>query len=392
MSESSSVSIFNSKHPLWLAGFRPFFALALLMGILLPILWAFLFSGKLLLITKVNPLQWHAHEMLFGFGGAVLFGFLLTASKNWVKIRGIHGLGLMSLTGLWILERFFYYNLMQSSALIKHIGLSLFPLFCGFYIVSTLIKYRKNDSFKDNYFFMILLMFLLLTKNLLISNEYYQHGIALSIGLFRLAFAIMFERTIMQFMKNSENINLYKNPILNFSIKILVLLSAFQSFLPTIFSVSLLSFSAFLLLIRWLLWRPDIGLRKFGNATMYIGYFGLILHLIFEALRLNGLWSSGTISIHIFTFLCMGIVIPSMIVRISQGHTGRKAAFTIIDKIAIILILISSVFRLLFPFAFSVNYLLDIQIAGFLWTMAYIILGLRLWPFLFQKRIDGKVH
>jgi uncharacterized protein involved in response to NO len=29
--------------------------------------------------------------MFFGFGWAVLGGFLLTASKNWVKIRGYHG-------------------------------------------------------------------------------------------------------------------------------------------------------------------------------------------------------------------------------------------------------------------------------------------------------------
>lgn len=380
------------QHPLWLAGFRPFFVLALLMGILLPSLWAFIFSGTLPFVSGLNSFQWHAHEMLFGFGGAVLFGFLLTASKNWVKVRGIHGLGLICLTVLWILERLFFYPLMQSHPLLKHVGLSLFPLICGTYIAVTLIKYRKNDSFKDNYFFLILLTFMLITKNLLISVEYYYHGIALAIGLFRLAFTLMFERTMTQFMKNTENVILYRNFFLDFGIKFLVLLSAFQSFFSPLISTIILSLAAFLLFLRWILWRPDLGFKKFGNATMYIGYLGLILHFIFEAVKIAGMWNQGTVSTHLFTFLCMGVVIPSMIVRISQGHTGRKLAFTSSDKVAISLILISSFFRLLFPFIFPTQYLLGIRLAGLLWTIAFIMLSLRLWPFLFQARIDGKVH
>jgi len=387
-----SLIIFSPKHPLWLAGFRPFFILALLMGLFIPVLWVFIFSGKLSLHEGLNPLQWHSHEMLFGFAGAVLFGFLLTASKNWVKVRGIHGFSLMFLTGLWILERFSFIPLMHSHFIIKHIGLSLFPLCCGIYIAITLIKYHKNDSFKDNYFFLILLSLLLLAKNFLISNDYYQHGIALSLGLFRLAFAVMFERTITQFMKGTEGKLLFRNRFLDSGIKILVLLSAFQSFLPLPLSIIVLSLAAVFLSVRWILWRPDIGLRKFGNATMYIGYFGLILHFIFETIRLAGIWNQGTISIHIFTFLCMGLVIPSMIVRISQGHTGRNPEFYITDKIAIFLIFISAFFRLLLPLIFSSYYLLLIQIAGVLWSVGFLILSLRLCPLLFQERIDGKIH
>lgn len=384
--------LLSPQHPLWLAGFRPFFALALMMGFLLPSLWAFIFSGSIPFIAGLNPLQWHGHEMLFGFGGAVLFGFLLTASKNWVKVRGIHGVELMCLTGIWIFERVLFYPLMQSTPLLKHLGLSLFPLLGGIYIALTLIKHRQNDSFRDNYFFLILLIFMVVTKNLLVSNEYYQHGIALTIGLFRLAFAVMFERTMTQFMKSTENVVLYRNKFLDFSIKFLVLLSAFQSFLPASVSIPVLIFTATLLFLRWILWRPDLGFKKFSNATMYIGYLGLILHFIFEAIKTAGIWSFGTISIHIFTFLCMGVVIPSMMVRIAQGHTGRKPQFIMAHKVAIILILISSFFRLLFPIMLPSQYLLGIKVSGVLWTIAFIILGLRLWPFLFQQRIDGKTH
>src|SRR5690606_30003915 len=119
----------------------------------------------------------------------------------------------------------------------------------------------------------------------------------------------------------------FRNKYLDYAIKFAVALSVFQSFLPTSMSALTLFFAGSLLLVRWLIWRPDLGLRRFGNAVMYVGYFGLTLHLFFEVLKLTGVWSQGAFSIHVFTLLCMGMVIPGMIVRISQGHTGRKLQF-----------------------------------------------------------------
>jgi uncharacterized protein involved in response to NO len=336
--------------------------------------------------------QWHAHEMLFGFGIAVLFGFLLTASKNWVGIRGIHGIGLMILTALWIIERFFFYFTFSLDPIFRHLAMSLFVTTCGAYIALTLIKNRQNDSFKDNYLFLILLVAMVVAKNLLISGTYYPQGIAMTIGLFRLAFVIMFERTLTQFMKNTEGLTLYRNPILDFSIKLFVLASVFQVFMPSVIGALLLYGSATLLLVRWIIWRPLVGFRKFGNATMYMGYLGLVLHFALEALKVAGVWREGTISIHVFTFLCMGLVIPSMLVRISQGHTGRKPEFVTSDKIAISLILVASFFRLLLTLIFPDYYLTWILYAGLLWSASFFVLGIRLIPFLFQKRVDGKIH
>ncbi len=60
-------------HPLWLVGFRPFFALAFLSGLSLPLLWLGFFANVLPAPpTSFSMTQWHAHEMFFGFGWAVL--------------------------------------------------------------------------------------------------------------------------------------------------------------------------------------------------------------------------------------------------------------------------------------------------------------------------------
>jgi len=95
---------------LWLAGFRPFFALACLSGLGLPVLWVLMLRGVVSLPFAGRPgafsmIQWHAHEMLFGFGWAVLGGFLLTSTKNWVKQRGYHGNALALLVAAWLFER-----------------------------------------------------------------------------------------------------------------------------------------------------------------------------------------------------------------------------------------------------------------------------------------------
>ena len=95
-----------SEHPLWLVGFRPFFALACLSGMSLPLVWALMFTGVLTPPpSPLTPNQWHAHEMFFGFGWAVLGGFLLTSTKNWVNIRGYHGTPLVVLAAAWLIER-----------------------------------------------------------------------------------------------------------------------------------------------------------------------------------------------------------------------------------------------------------------------------------------------
>ena len=86
-------------------GFRPFFlAAGLLAATALP-LWMLQFAGVLTLPGVPDPLAWHSHEMLFGYLGAALAGFLLTAVPNWTGRLPISGGPLMALFGLWVAGR-----------------------------------------------------------------------------------------------------------------------------------------------------------------------------------------------------------------------------------------------------------------------------------------------
>jgi uncharacterized protein involved in response to NO len=331
--------------------------------------------------------------MLFGFGWAVLGGFLLTASKNWVKIRGLHGIGLAAVTLLWLVERGVMLSDASLPIWLRLIFLNAFTLAVAGYVLWSLLYYRKNDSFSDNYFFILALPIFLVAKNMILFSETFTIGTTLAIGLFRLAFAIMFERTTTQFMKNAMGVEILRNPFLDFLIKASILAAAFQALLPQGLAIIVLSMAAVLLSIRFFFWKPHVAFRRFDIAVMYIGYLGLTLHLYAEAFRLWGIFiGPGSLSIHIFTFLCMGVIIPSMLIRISQGHTGRKLVFTTSDRIGIGAMMTASFFRLVATQAWPESYITWISLSALGWTLCFTIIGIRLIPFLFQPRIDGRVH
>ena len=86
-------------------GFRPFFFTATVWAALAMALWVPMLSGHLMVPTAFDPVSWHAHEFLFGYLGAVIAGFLLTAVPNWTGRLPIVGWRLGMLAGLWLMGR-----------------------------------------------------------------------------------------------------------------------------------------------------------------------------------------------------------------------------------------------------------------------------------------------
>lgn len=86
-------------------GFRPFFLGGALWAILALALWLPQYAGLFSLPTALTPLDWHIHEMLYGYVAAVVAGFMLTAIPNWTGRLPISGWPLAALFGLWAAGR-----------------------------------------------------------------------------------------------------------------------------------------------------------------------------------------------------------------------------------------------------------------------------------------------
>src|SRR5690606_673555 len=87
-------------------GFRPFFLGAGLFAVLAMALWiGALTEGWEIGGATYGALNWHAHEMLFGYSTAALAGFMLTAIPNWTGRLPVSGRPLLALVLLWLAGR-----------------------------------------------------------------------------------------------------------------------------------------------------------------------------------------------------------------------------------------------------------------------------------------------
>jgi len=85
--------------------FRPFFLLGTAFAVISMLLWLALLHGVGWQPEMADPAAWHAHEMLFGFAGAAIAGFLLTAVATWTGRPPVTGSMLGTLVVAWIAGR-----------------------------------------------------------------------------------------------------------------------------------------------------------------------------------------------------------------------------------------------------------------------------------------------
>ncbi|MBF0369509.1 MAG: NnrS family protein [Magnetococcales bacterium] len=86
-------------------GFRPFFLLGPLWGVVSILVWLVILEGGFMPAWQLPPGWWHGHEMVFGFVGAMAAGFLLTAVPNWTGGDHLKGRLLAGLVGVWLAGR-----------------------------------------------------------------------------------------------------------------------------------------------------------------------------------------------------------------------------------------------------------------------------------------------
>ncbi|MEM8822210.1 MAG: NnrS family protein [Pseudomonadota bacterium] len=126
-----------SRPTLFSFGFRPFFLGGAIWAALAMVLWLGVLSGLIALPTALDPVSWHAHEFLFGYLGAVIAGFMMTAVPNWTGRMPIVGWPLALLFALWVLGRI----AVGLSSLLPWLAIALIDL--GFVLALTMVMTRE---------------------------------------------------------------------------------------------------------------------------------------------------------------------------------------------------------------------------------------------------------
>ena len=72
-------------------------------------MWIAMWIGMVAMPSGISPMSWHAHEMVYGFVGAAVAGFLFTAAPNWTGRPARRGTSLALLAMLWMGARISLY-------------------------------------------------------------------------------------------------------------------------------------------------------------------------------------------------------------------------------------------------------------------------------------------
>lgn len=104
------------------------------------ICWVGMLMGRVTLPTAFDPIAWHAHAFLFGYLGAVLSGFVLTAAPNWTGRLPVVGWPLGVLVALWFIGRIaVMISLFLPAVLVAVLDLSSVLLLIGFLLREIII-------------------------------------------------------------------------------------------------------------------------------------------------------------------------------------------------------------------------------------------------------------
>jgi uncharacterized protein involved in response to NO len=386
------ITTFN--YPLFALGFRPFFLLAGLSGFILIPLWYAIFNQTLVTENYYPSSYWHAHEMLLGYGGAVIAGFLLTAVKNWTGRLTLNGGKLAGLCLLWLYGRIlpFYAGLLPD-VMIALTDLAFLPLL-AYHVTNPIIQNQQNH----NLIFTGLLL-LLSFGNLLVHCDMLGLmpntawlGIQLVLAVIIVLILVMAGRVFPFFTERGLPGTLaIRNPQLdNISIASTVL----------VFGIQMLGISGTFLALSALVAVVINSARIAGWYVqkiwyvpllwvLYVGYGWIILGFALTALSAYSI-IQPSLSLHAFTLGGIGALTLGMMARVALGHSGRALRASNAIAVAFVLINVAAFFRVVLPIAMPGWYQILIFGSTLAWLAAFSLFIFVYGPILSSKRIDGQ--
>lgn len=372
-------------------GFRPLYLVGTFWAIVAVLAWVFVPTW---LQGRLTGVYWHAHEMLWGFIGAITVGFLLTATKNWTGHNPLQGKKLGALVSIWLIARV---ALLIPGDWGFAIG-SLASL--GFYAWATAAVARcllitRN---KHNYILPVLLAALVFSEAAFLytywrASEYTQLMHYLFTGMLcMLTVALLIARRIIPFFA-SRALQGLALPRHERSGKVQTGLAALAilSWLLAMDRLSALLFLAAALITLWhlLTWKPQKVLKTPLLWILYVGYLGLGLGLCTAALYAAGLTTRLSWPVHVIAVAGFSTLILGMVTRTALGHTGRLLQISPILDAAFALLLIAVIFRMLALGANTSNIFWLYASAG-CWALAFGIYLVKFFPILTQPRLDKR--
>jgi len=310
-------------------GFRPFFLFGAIYAGLAVLAWLPMFNGELELWSAFSPVDWHVHEMLYGYLPAVVTGFLLTAIPNWTGRLPIQGMPLLTLTVVWLAGR-------VAVAFSAEIGWLLAATVDVSFLVLVVTATAREIIVGSNWrnLRVVGLVTLLLSGNIAFHLEAHfqgsaEYGARIGIAAVVLLLVVIGGRIIPSFTRNwlaRENPGRLPAPIGRFDVVSIGVTAATMALWigqPVgRLTAAALTASAVLNIVRLGRWAGDRTCRDRLVLILHVGYAFVPIGFLLASAAALDIVAAST-GVHAWMVGAAGTMTLAVMTRASLGHTGN---------------------------------------------------------------------
>jgi uncharacterized protein involved in response to NO len=373
-------------------GFRPFFLLGAIWAACVVAVWLPILGGALALPTAFSPLEWHVHELVYGYVPSIVAGFLLTAVPNWTGRLPVTGGPLLALVATWLAGRLAILTSARIGAPLAALVDLLFLACLAGVIAREIVAGRNLRNLK-----VLALLALLLLGNAVFHWEAMTqasggYGMRFGIGVIVLLITLIGGRIIPSFTRNwlvRQPAGRLPTPFGRFDVVCLgagalaiACWIARPEAWPTAAAAALACCLHALRLARWAGYRtvaePLVGVLHVAYAFVPIGF--LLLSLGIVAPRFVA--PSG--ALHGWTVGAIGTMTLAVMTRASLGHTGQTLVASWSTQCIYAAIVVAAAARILS--AFNIWHETMLSIAATCWVLAFGGFALSFGPLLSKPR------
>lgn len=376
-------------------GFRPFFLLAGVFAVVAMSAWI----GAMALGWEVGGeygvLNWHAHEMLFGYTSAALAGFMLTAIPNWTGRLPVSGPPLLGLVLVWVAGR-----LAMAVPGVVGVPASMFmdALFLPLLAIIAGIEIVAGKNWKN-------LKILLGLTALSVANIAFHLSVAYSgvapqaarasVAIYVMLIVVIGGRIVPSFTRNwlarsgsprlPASFGRFDIVAMIGLLGVLGLWTVLPAGPVTAIAAVIAAFLHAVRLGRWLGWRTvDEPLL----LALHMAYAFVPLGMVAIALAAIG-WIADASALHVLTVGAIGGMTLAVMTRASLGHTGRALTASAQTSFAYLALALSAVLR---PFAEVVpsHYHFLLSLSGLCWLIAFGLFVVEYGPILVARKVAAR--
>ena len=371
-------------------GFRPFFLAAGLWAAFGILLWLPQYLGAVTIPTHFGALDWHVHEMLYGYVAASIAGFLLTAIPNWTGRLPVNGWPLAGLAALWLSGRaaiLFSADIGAVAAAV--VDVSFLALLAGV-AAREIVAGRNWRNLR-----VLAILVVLIAGNIVFHVEVLRdgaadYGVRIGIAGVIAMITVVGGRIVPSFTNNWLVKN---NPG-----RLPVSFNRFDGIAIAVGALALLSWvalpahratgalmvlAAALHLVRLARWAGDrtaadrlVLVLHVGYAFVPLGFFLIGTSVFFSAVPPSA-------GIHAWTAGAVGLMTLAVMTRATLGHTGQPLQASPSTQAIYALVLLAALLRIAAAFSGSIVLL---ECGGAMWVAGFAIFAATYGPLLARRK------